>query len=55
MDQHLQQEQHRVCVLQHSLDDKVAELDMARVEQEVSDETGCSNNLVAHAKSESTK
>lgn len=34
IDQHLQQEQHRVCVLQHSLDDKVAELDMARVEQE---------------------
>lgn len=38
MEQHLQQEQHRVCVLQHSLDDKVAELDLARVEHEVGNE-----------------
>lgn len=37
MEQRLQQEQHRVCVLQHSLDDKIAELDMARLEKEVSE------------------
>lgn len=36
MEQRLQQEVHRVCVLQHSLDDKIAQLDMARLEMEVS-------------------
>ena len=36
MEQHLQKEQHRACVLQHSLDDRVAELDLERVEKEVS-------------------
>lgn len=36
MEQQLQQEQHRASVLQHSLDDRIAELDMERVEKEVS-------------------
>ncbi|XP_035033633.1 coiled-coil alpha-helical rod protein 1 [Hippoglossus stenolepis] len=31
---HLQQEQHRASVLQHSLDDRIAELDLERVEKE---------------------
>nr|XP_019940908.1 PREDICTED: coiled-coil alpha-helical rod protein 1 [Paralichthys olivaceus] len=31
---HLQQEQHRTSVLQHSLDDRIAELDLERVEKE---------------------
>ncbi|XP_044079620.1 coiled-coil alpha-helical rod protein 1 [Siniperca chuatsi] len=34
MQQQLQQEQHRACVLQHSLDDRIAELDLERVEKE---------------------
>ncbi|KAK2828484.1 hypothetical protein Q5P01_019518 [Channa striata] len=34
MEQQLQQEQHRVGVLQHSLDDRMAELDLERVEKE---------------------
>lgn len=36
MEQQLQQEQHRAGVLQHSLDDRIAELDLERVEKEVS-------------------
>lgn len=36
MEQQLQQEQHQVSLLQHSLDDKMAELDLERVEKEVS-------------------
>lgn len=35
MEQALQQEQHRACVLQHSLDDRIAELDLERVAKEV--------------------
>ncbi|KAM9348605.1 coiled-coil alpha-helical rod protein 1 [Symphorus nematophorus] len=34
MEQQLQQEQHRASVLQHSLDDRIAELDLERVEKE---------------------
>ncbi|KAG7223270.1 hypothetical protein INR49_015626 [Caranx melampygus] len=34
MEQELQQEQHRASVLQHSLDDRIAELDLERVEKE---------------------
>ncbi|TDH04819.1 hypothetical protein EPR50_G00136380 [Perca flavescens] len=34
MEQQLQQEQHRASVLQHSLDDKIAELELERVEKE---------------------
>ncbi|XP_040929675.2 coiled-coil alpha-helical rod protein 1 isoform X2 [Betta splendens] len=34
MEQQLQQEQHRANVLQHGLDDKVAELDLGKVEME---------------------
>ncbi|KAF3705921.1 Coiled-coil alpha-helical rod protein 1 Alpha-helical coiled-coil rod protein [Channa argus] len=34
MEQQLQQEQHRVSVLQHSLEDRMAELDLERVEKE---------------------
>ncbi|XP_026185221.1 coiled-coil alpha-helical rod protein 1 [Mastacembelus armatus] len=34
MEQQLQQEQHRASLLQHSLDDKIAELDLERVEKE---------------------
>ncbi|XP_051257324.1 coiled-coil alpha-helical rod protein 1 isoform X1 [Dicentrarchus labrax] len=34
MEQQLQQEQHQASVLQHSLDDRVAELDLERVEKE---------------------
>ncbi|XP_076024982.1 coiled-coil alpha-helical rod protein 1 [Genypterus blacodes] len=34
MEQQLQQEQHNVSLLQHSLDDKIAELDLERVEKE---------------------
>ncbi|XP_071317341.1 coiled-coil alpha-helical rod protein 1 [Trachinotus anak] len=34
MGQQLQQEQHRASVLQHSLDDRIAELDLERVEKE---------------------
>lgn len=36
MEQQLQQEQHQACVLQHSLDDRIAELELERVEKEVS-------------------
>ncbi len=36
MELQLQQEKHRACVLQHSLDDRIAELDLERVEKEVS-------------------
>ena len=36
MEQQLQQEQHRANVLQHSLDDKIAQLELERVEKEVS-------------------
>lgn len=36
MEQQVQQEQHRANVLQHSLDDRIAELDLERVEKEVS-------------------
>lgn len=43
MEHQLQQEQHRCCVLQHSLDDKIAELDLERVEKEVSSGT---NDLI---------
>lgn len=35
LEQQLQQEQHRASVLQHSLDDRIAELDLERVEKEV--------------------
>uniref|UniRef100_A0A3B4UIA7 Coiled-coil alpha-helical rod protein 1 n=2 Tax=Seriola dumerili TaxID=41447 RepID=A0A3B4UIA7_SERDU len=34
MEQQLQQEQHRASVLQHSLDNRIAELDLERVEKE---------------------
>ncbi|XP_033969832.1 coiled-coil alpha-helical rod protein 1 [Trematomus bernacchii] len=34
MEQQVQQEQHRVNVLQHSLDDRIAELDLERMEKE---------------------
>lgn len=34
LEQQLQQEQHRASVLQHSLDDRIAELDLERVEKE---------------------
>ncbi|XP_070773896.1 coiled-coil alpha-helical rod protein 1 [Enoplosus armatus] len=34
MEQQLQQEQHRASVLQHSLDDRMAQLDLERVEKE---------------------
>ncbi|XP_059207119.1 coiled-coil alpha-helical rod protein 1 [Centropristis striata] len=34
MEQQFQQEQHRAAVLQHSLDDRIAELDLERVEKE---------------------
>ncbi|KAM8742283.1 coiled-coil alpha-helical rod protein 1 isoform 2-T3 [Acanthopagrus schlegelii] len=34
MEQQLQQEQHRASLLQHSLDDRIAELDLERVEKE---------------------
>ncbi|XP_031176268.1 coiled-coil alpha-helical rod protein 1 isoform X2 [Sander lucioperca] len=34
MEQQLQQEQHRASVLQHSLDDRIAELELERVEKE---------------------
>ncbi|KAK5859170.1 hypothetical protein PBY51_003256 [Eleginops maclovinus] len=34
MEQQLQQEQHRANVLQHSLDDRIAELDLERMEKE---------------------
>ncbi|KAF0038226.1 hypothetical protein F2P81_008710 [Scophthalmus maximus] len=34
LEQQLQQEQHRASVLQHCLDDRIAELDMERVEKE---------------------
>ncbi|XP_070699704.1 coiled-coil alpha-helical rod protein 1 [Pempheris klunzingeri] len=34
VEQQLQQEQHRASVLQHSLDDRIAELDLERVEKE---------------------
>ncbi|XP_029374587.1 coiled-coil alpha-helical rod protein 1 [Echeneis naucrates] len=34
MEQQLQQEQHRASILQHSLDDRIAELDLERVEKE---------------------
>ncbi|XP_041808504.1 coiled-coil alpha-helical rod protein 1 [Chelmon rostratus] len=34
MEQRLQQEQHQASVLQHSLDDRIAELDLERVEKE---------------------
>ncbi|KAF1378733.1 hypothetical protein PFLUV_G00193580 [Perca fluviatilis] len=34
MEQQLQQEQHRANVLQHSLDDKIAQLELERVEKE---------------------
>ncbi|XP_034745829.1 coiled-coil alpha-helical rod protein 1 isoform X2 [Etheostoma cragini] len=34
MEQQLQQEQHRATVLQHSLDDRIAELELERVEKE---------------------
>lgn len=36
MEQQLKQEQHLASVLQHSLDDRIAELDLERVEKEVS-------------------
>lgn len=36
VEQQLQQEQHQAGVLQHSLDDRIAELDLERVEKEVS-------------------
>lgn len=36
MEQQLQQEQHRASVFQHSLDDRIAELDLERVKKEVS-------------------
>ncbi|XP_040006815.1 coiled-coil alpha-helical rod protein 1 isoform X2 [Xiphias gladius] len=36
MEQQLQQEQHQACVLQHSLDDRIAELELERVEKETS-------------------
>lgn len=39
MEHQLQQEQHRCSVLQHSLDDRIAELDLERVEKEVSSGT----------------
>lgn len=35
MELQLQQEQHRANVLQHSLHDRIAELDLERVENEV--------------------
>lgn len=35
MERALQQEQHRACVLQHSLDDRIAELDLERVAKDV--------------------
>lgn len=35
MERVLQQEQHRACVLQHSLDDRIAELDLERVAKDV--------------------
>lgn len=38
MEQHLQQEQHQISVLQHTLDSRVAELDLQKVEKEVSTE-----------------
>ncbi|KAG7516663.1 coiled-coil alpha-helical rod protein 1 [Solea senegalensis] len=34
LEQQLQQEQHRATVLQHTLDDRIAELDLERVEKE---------------------
>lgn len=36
MEQQLQREQYRANVLQHSLDDRIAELDLEKVEKEVS-------------------
>lgn len=36
LEQQLQQEQHRAAVLQHTVDDRIAELDLERVEKEVS-------------------
>ena len=41
MEQQVQQEQHRVNVLQHSLDDRIAELDLERMEKEVIYVTVC--------------
>lgn len=35
MEQQFKQEQHRACVLQHSLDDRIAERNLERVEKEV--------------------
>lgn len=36
LEQQLQQEHHRASVLQHSLQDRIAELDLERVGKEVS-------------------
>lgn len=36
IEQQLQQEQHQTTVLKHSLDDRIAELDLEKVEKEVS-------------------
>lgn len=35
LEQQLQQEQHRASLLQHSLQDRMAELDLEKVEKEV--------------------
>ncbi|GAA6233023.1 coiled-coil alpha-helical rod protein 1 [Lates japonicus] len=56
MEQQLQQEQHRTSVLQHSLDDRIAELDLERVEKEtLKQDLAQAHKINTHLKSQSQK